>query len=880
MLNIVHVYQKARSEFGRQTKHFTDSEMHVLCDIQPDASIKQKYIINNPRDVSCQCVPEKTEHDTNTSTIKLRDQGMNHLEGGWPKDVDVTQAESKHRHVKKEIQKSQYKPALVQLSDPMEHFLKQNSAIDIYEMYFEEKEEVEVKESETNQMNGQANPTKEKKKVSFSQTYLTDPPRANMISVLKDPSEEPRTASHISWLPGDGSKIAVSFAQVNFDKTTNLASSINPNFSSYIWDLANPNAPDCEIQPTSPLYCLEFNPKDSNLLVGGCYNGVVALFDTRNDSNYGPILESNIKLSHREPIYDVRWIQSKNSTLFLSVSTDGLVNLWDTRNMDGPVEKLELLLKEDKNGNPPKFKGLLGSMSLHYNATHSAAKFMVGTEQGAVVACTRRKNKPTLIDRSYFGHHGPIYSVMRNPFIPKYFLTIGDWTAKVWEEETMEPIISTPFHDCYLTSGCWSNSRAGVFYTTKSTGDLDIYDLYHNQNKPIVSLNVSNSPLHCIRSYNGERLAVGAGDGTVTIVELSNYLSGFRNGEKAVDHAEVEFMKNMFDREAARERNLLVKRREREAAKEASNIRESHPSRVELEDFPQDFEDSHVPQHDGSTDKQDVKDDVKDEQNVEEDEENVGEEEEQVGEENVGEEDDEVQPMEEDKIDPVIEGEEIQDSQDEEEDEEDEEQPKEEEPKQQTIEPSTEEEEEPTTRPRNEAGEEQIMGKVNGDDKAGVKPATPDPEAASEHGEDENPTEPDEVEEKEPPFIASGELSFTIVSVKDAGGSDLFSKPDLYIKYAIGDQKGRTKTVKSNRNPTYNQEFSITVNDANTEKLEFVGMEDDFLTKDDVIGHAILELNTLQKDQEVTQEMTFVTKKKSKKPMIMTIKLKPTFGKQ
>ncbi len=28
-------------------------------------------------------------------------------------------------------------------------------------------------------------------------------------------------------------------------------------------------------------------------------------------------------------------------------------------------------------------------------------------------------------------HHGPIYSVQRNPFNFKYFMTVGDWTAKV-----------------------------------------------------------------------------------------------------------------------------------------------------------------------------------------------------------------------------------------------------------------------------------------------------------------------------------------------------------------------------------------------------------------------------------------------------------------
>ena len=36
---------------------------------------------------------------------------------------------------------------------------------------------------------------------------------------------------------------------------------------SYIWDITNPNTPEHEIMPSSPLCCLRFNPKVSRL---GC----------------------------------------------------------------------------------------------------------------------------------------------------------------------------------------------------------------------------------------------------------------------------------------------------------------------------------------------------------------------------------------------------------------------------------------------------------------------------------------------------------------------------------------------------------------------------------------------------------------------------------
>lgn len=35
----------------------------------------------------------------------------------------------------------------------------------------------------------------------------------------------------------------------------------------------NPNKPELVLKPSSPLVSLEYNPKDSHVLVGGCYNG-------------------------------------------------------------------------------------------------------------------------------------------------------------------------------------------------------------------------------------------------------------------------------------------------------------------------------------------------------------------------------------------------------------------------------------------------------------------------------------------------------------------------------------------------------------------------------------------------------------------------------
>lgn len=40
----------------------------------------------------------------------------------------------------------------------------------------------------------------------------------------------------------------------------------------------NPNRPELTLKPASALVCLDYNPKDSHTLLGGCYNGQISGF--------------------------------------------------------------------------------------------------------------------------------------------------------------------------------------------------------------------------------------------------------------------------------------------------------------------------------------------------------------------------------------------------------------------------------------------------------------------------------------------------------------------------------------------------------------------------------------------------------------------------
>ena len=149
--------------------------------------------------------------------------------------------------------------------------------------------------------------------------HSSEPPSAKTLSVFKDPNQIKRTVTSISWFPDGGKKLAVSLAMMQFQDWR--MDKMSPK--SYIWDVNNPNFPEQELVPASPLCCLRYNPKDPHLLVGGSYNGLVSYWDTRRGDT--PMDTSIIEKSHRDPVYDIWWLQGKTAYECASTSTDGQV---------------------------------------------------------------------------------------------------------------------------------------------------------------------------------------------------------------------------------------------------------------------------------------------------------------------------------------------------------------------------------------------------------------------------------------------------------------------------------------------------------------------------------------------------------------------------
>ncbi len=169
---------------------------------------------------------------------------------------------------------------------------------------------------------------------------------------------------------------------------------------------------------------------------------------------------------------------------------------------------------------------ILGGTSLEYNSDASPLKYLIGTEQGSLMQATKKKDRVEINMR--FGaeqgkHHGPVYALQRNPAHLKFFLSVGDWSAKIWIEDIKSPIMQTRYHQSYLTDGCWSPTRCGLFYLTRMDGFLDVWDFYYRQNEVAYSQKVSDAVLTNI-SVNSTMAAIGDSDGTVHMMSLCKTL--------------------------------------------------------------------------------------------------------------------------------------------------------------------------------------------------------------------------------------------------------------------------------------------------------------------------------------------------------------------
>lgn len=99
-------YVKERRRFGRQYTFHRKNSVIVHC--PSNRELQRDFILRDPIDRSLQHIPRAAIHGVNTENVEYKSRGVNHTEGGWPKDVNCMDEEQTTRQRKKIERDEQY----------------------------------------------------------------------------------------------------------------------------------------------------------------------------------------------------------------------------------------------------------------------------------------------------------------------------------------------------------------------------------------------------------------------------------------------------------------------------------------------------------------------------------------------------------------------------------------------------------------------------------------------------------------------------------------------------------------------------------------------------------------------------------------------------
>ena len=508
MNNYDYVYTKVRRQFGKPCA-FSHVNCVTVRNQVRDQGIRDAWMFQNPSLLNISIGPQKSSHSAGTVKIPTQSHGQTHVEGGWPKEIDPTEPQETTKWRKRMDKDPQFVSCTSSMCRSMKQLMEQNECIDLFETYFPN----QVPDLQVNDFD------------------------SCTIGLYKIRDSSSNGVSCIDWRPDGGAeRFLTCYGSLKYQHDQTCAS------PSLVWDVSRSIKPACELTPNWSLVVAKYYARNADLVAGGNVAGRVEFFDLRASTKATGC--SKYESSHHDPVFDLSWIQSKTHSEVVSTSTDGQVIWWDLRNLSEPTEVCRL---------PPGY----GGTCLEWQQEAGPTKYLVGTEEGICISLTKKPKKPTEIG-GWFGaddhggslrHLGPVYSVKRNPFHPKYFLSVGDWSAKIWTEELKSPLVQTAPAAAQVTCGTWSPTRPGVFMLGRFDGVLDFYDYHYQMNQVSYSHRVVNEAISSV-ACAGKLVAVGDASGAVSLVQLCDDLSApSTSSEKSNVGA-------LLEREQRREKNL------------------------------------------------------------------------------------------------------------------------------------------------------------------------------------------------------------------------------------------------------------------------------------------------------------------------------------
>ena len=376
---------RPQAYFEGRRADFQDTSTETRDEMMPDPETRRKYIICQPFHQASGNHTPMAHSDMNTTTTKMEESSINHVEGGWPEHVKPELIEHRNKFIRQTCKEDMFKWTTSRLMKNMEKVLKQNNTMDIEEVYFPD----------------------------LDDTGSVQSLDVKTLARFKDFSGHRRPVSCISWKKCAEPCVVLAHCSTEF-----LGMYGESCRDAYLFDMQQANSPLVTLGSPDHITTVDCNDKTPDIIGAGCYTGQVCFWDTRQPCTM-PAGVSEFTTSHCDAVYFSRWI-GKTGTEFFTGAADGFVKWWDIRMFSNPVREYQVETAGEGVKNP-------GINCLSFEPT-IPSKFMVGTEQGGVVVCRMQAKAGTndwILADFETCHQGKVMAVDRNPFYPKNFLTVS-----------------------------------------------------------------------------------------------------------------------------------------------------------------------------------------------------------------------------------------------------------------------------------------------------------------------------------------------------------------------------------------------------------------------------------------------------------------------
>ncbi|KRX01996.1 WD40-repeat-containing domain [Pseudocohnilembus persalinus] len=290
---------------------------------------------------------------------------------------------------------------------------------------------------------------------------------------------ENRVITNLQWSPNFTDVFLASYSQ-NEEGTIN-----DPVGVVLVWSAGLKSRPEFHCICQSQITQASFYPYNNNLIIGGCYNGQIVIWDVREKNM--PVQRSSQE-GHAYPIYSLNIVGTSNAHNIVSISNDGTLCTWDMNMLNQPQRKENMKYKNAKDGSVHE----VNITCLNFKEDE-ANSFLVGNENGNLYSGLLHSNNEQVLNNCYQGHNAPITAISQgsiqdnSPYLSNLVLTSSfDWSIKLWNPSVSQQSLYTfENNEDYIYDIQWNKQNPSMFATATGDGYIDIWDLQHDMELPV-----------------------------------------------------------------------------------------------------------------------------------------------------------------------------------------------------------------------------------------------------------------------------------------------------------------------------------------------------------------------------------------------------------